>query len=704
MGINKRVHKFTKYEFLKKRHINEVKMSRQTSQTDYLKTMIAVIHQTLHSGMWGMEFDKNGKMTEVKWSDEFRKMLGYQNTTDFPNELSSWSDLLHKDDRERVIKEFMDTINDYTGQKSYDVKYRLITKTGEWRHYHAMGRLIRRENGAPRSYIGLFVDITDDVRQEQLLHEALKQAEAANVAKTEFLSSMSHDIRTPMNGIIGMTAIAGSHIDDKERVLDCLRKITTASKHLLNLINEVLDMSKIESGKIDMQSDPLFLPDLIDNLINMVRPQIESHGHELEVSIQNLIHENVLGDSLRIQQVFVNLMGNAIKYTPDGGNISLSIAEKTHPGSKAGCFEFVFEDNGIGMTEEYVKKIFEPFSRAEDTRTNNIQGTGLGMTITQNIVRMMGGNIRVESQINEGTRITVTIFLPISKSEDINEKNFIDLPILVADDDWTVGESASQMLCSLGMKCQWVLSGKDALEKVLEAHKKNEDFFAVIVDWKMPEMDGVETTRAIRKAVGDEIPIIIISAYDWSDIEDEARKAGATAFISKPLFRSRLARLFHSLLQKEDIIEETSALAAFEDLKLEGKHILLAEDNELNAEIAKEVLSSTGAEVDRAENGRLVLDRIKEKPEGYYDLIFMDIRMPVMNGYEASRAIRAAEGQYPREIPIIAMTADAFAEDVQAAKEAGMNEHVAKPLDLDALASVLYRYLAAKDRKTHSQA
>ena len=533
--------------------------------------------------------------------------------------------------------------------------------------------------------------IKKERQQEMALQAAFDAAEAANKAKTDFLSNMSHDIRTPMNGIIGMTAIAAAHIDDRERVQDSLQKITQASKHLLSLINEVLDMSKIESGKVNLIEEEFNLSDLIDNLLTMTNSQIEEHHHALSVNISGVTHEEVIGDSLRIQKVFTNLMGNAVKYTPDGGKIQLSISEKPSNQAKVGCYEFVFEDNGIGMSEDFINQIFEPFSRAADGRVDKIQGTGLGMPISRNIVRMMGGDIKVESALGKGSRFTVTMYLKLQDTVEIRYDKFIDLDVLVADDDAVSLESCCGMLNDLGMRAEGVSTGAEAVEQVVLHNRQNRDYFACIIDWKMPDMDGIATTRAIRKAVGKDVPIIIISAYDWADIEQEARAAGANAFISKPLFRSRLAKTFSALVGEEEQREQVPT-AVLSRVDLTGRRALLVEDNELNAEIAAEILEMTGLAVECAADGTEAVDRMAECEDGYYDIIFMDIQMPRMNGYDATRAIRAMDRSYCKQIPIVAMTANAFAEDVQAAKTVGMNEHIAKPLDLNALAKTLTKW------------
>ena len=578
--------------------------------------------------------------------------------------------------------------------KDYSFTYEKLTEDGII-YLQARVSFVHEKNGGLVAVVGTRnVDdlIKKERQQEMALQEAYDAAEAANRAKTDFLSNMSHDIRTPMNGIIGMTAIAVAHLDEKERVWDSLQKITQASKHLLSLINEVLDMGKIESGKVDLVEEEFNLSDLVENLLTMTSSEIEKHHHALSVNIAGVTHEAVIGDSLRIQKVFTNLMGNAVKYTPDGGKIQLSITEKPSNQARVGCYEFVFEDNGIGMKEEFLDEIFNPFARAKDERVESVQGTGLGMSISRNIVRMMGGDIKVESKLGVGSRFTVTMYLKLQDTEEIHYDKFVDLDVLVADDDELSLESCCQMLNDFGMKAEGVSTGAKAVARVVQQHEQKRDYFACIIDWKMPGMDGVATTRAIRKAVGADVPIIIISAYDWSDIEQEARAAGANAFISKPLFRSRLAKTFSALVGEEEQ-GQTEPLVEFGNIDLSGKRALLVEDNELNAEIAAEILSMTGILVERAVDGIEGVDMVENCPDGYYDIVFMDIQMPRMNGYDAARAIRAMDRSYCKQVPIIAMTANAFAEDVQAAKTVGMNEHIAKPLDLNILARTLNHWL-----------
>ena len=540
------------------------------------------------------------------------------------------------------------------------------------------------------------MDVSQEKKAEIESHKALKEAyraaENASCAKTEFLSNMSHDIRTPMNAIIGLTAIAGANIESQDRVVECLGKITKSSRHLLGLINEVLDMARIESGRMSLAEEDFSLPELVDNLLTLTKPAIDEHKHQLEVKVEHIEHEAVCGDSLRIQQIFVNLMSNAVKYTPDGGNITLTIKEKPNGFSELGCYEFSIEDNGIGMTPEFQKIMFEPFSRADDHRTTKVQGTGLGMAIARNIVNLMNGDIQVESAPNKGTKITVTVYLKLQDNEKEQEKELLDLPVLVVDDDKTCCESTVATLQEIGIAGEWVLTGKEAVERCAARHKTGRDYFAVILDWKMPEMDGIATARKIRERVGEDVTIIILTSFDFSEIEEEARAAGVNAFMAKPLFRSRLTATLRQFTSGKKEKNARNYLEDFAKENYAGKRILLVEDNELNREIATEIIGMTGVTIDSAENGKIAVEKVMEAPEKWYDLIFMDIQMPIMNGYEATAAIRALAGSRGK-VPIIAMTANAFAEDVQLAKNTGMNEHIAKPLDLNKLNDVLKQWL-----------
>ena len=540
------------------------------------------------------------------------------------------------------------------------------------------------------------MDVSQEKKAEIESHKALKDAyraaENASRAKTEFLSNMSHDIRTPMNAIVGLTAIAGANIESQDRVVECLGKITKSSRHLLGLINEVLDMARIESGRMSLAEEDFSLPELVDNLLTLTKPAIDEHHHQLEVHVEHIEHEAVCGDSLRIQQVFVNLMSNAIKYTPDGGNITFTIKEKPNGFSELGCYEFSIADNGIGMTPEFQKIMFEPFSRADDHRTTKVQGTGLGMAITRNIVNLMNGDIQVESAPNKGTKITVTVYLKLQKDEKEQEKELFDLPVLVVDDDKTSCESTVETLREIGIAGEWVLTGKEAVERCYARHGTNRDYFAVILDWKMPEMDGIETARRIRECVGQDVTIIILTSFEFSEIEEEARAAGVDAFMAKPLFRSRLTATLRQFTSGKKEKDARNYLEDFAKTDYTGKRLLLVEDNDLNREIATEILGMTGVTVETAENGKIAVEKVAAAPENWYRLVLMDIQMPVMNGYEATAAIRSLPGSRGK-VPIIAMTANAFAEDVQLAKNTGMNEHIAKPLDLNKLNDVLKQWL-----------
>lgn len=580
-------------------------------------------------------------------------------------------------------------------EKRIEFEYMTTTENHTWRR--TIYQCVEYQDEKPVKAIMYQLDIdqlkAEKLIQQQMVQDAYAYAESANVAKTEFLSRMSHDIRTPLNAIIGMTAIAGTQIDNQDRVQECLNKITVASKHLLMLINEVLDMSKIESGKLELQEDAFNLADLIDNMITMVLPQMKQYNHELQVNVINLKHEQVIGDSLRLQQAFINLLTNAMKYTPAGGDITINIKERLLENKAYGEYEFTFEDNGIGMTEDFQKVMFDPFTRAEDSRISKVTGTGLGMTITRNLIRMMDGDIHVESQVDQGTKFTVTIHLKLQNHDEELIQELIDLPVLIVDDDAITCESACITLMDIGMLGDWCTSGREAVKKVIERHETGQAYFAVILDWKMPDMDGIATARAIREAVGKDIPIILISAYDWSDIEQKAREAGINGFITKPLFKSRLINSFKEFLNKEQ--EDLKKMDTVFDSTVDfsGKTVLLVEDNELNAEIVREVLKMSGTQVEWVKNGKEAVEKVLCSEDGYYDMIFMDIQMPVMDGYQATKAIRASGRNDAQTIPIVAMTANAFIEDISRAKKAGMTEYVTKPVDFVQLEQIMREFL-----------
>ncbi len=566
------------------------------------------------------------------------------------------------------------------GKDSFSLEYSEEFDTdNEFRWTNLAVLCVERRRGVPTKVLMASQDETElkkkEVRDQEALREAYQAAENASNAKSDFLSKMSHDIRTPMNAIIGMTALAGSYIDDKDRMLECLKKITSSSKLLLGLINEVLDMSRIESGNIKLVDEDIELSVLLEDVLELVKGDVKNKNLDLNVSIENMKHEKVIGDSIRIQKIFTNIISNSIKYTPNGGKISITVNEKPTHSKSTSCFEFIFEDTGIGMSKEFVKKIFVPFERAEDSRIDKIQGTGLGMAIVNNIIHMMGGEIQVESEINKGSRFTVTMVLKLQDDKEETDKELINLKVLVVDDEKVVCDSTCKVLNSIGMNSEGVTTGKEAVTRVVEEHEKNDDFYAAIIDWNMPEMNGIETTKEIRKAVGKDVPIIIMSAYDWSDIEEEAKAAGVNAFISKPLFKSRLTTTFKQLLNNNQ--EEENPLSVLKNEDYSNRRALVVEDNELNAEIMREMLNMTGIKVDRAENGKVAVEKLESEPENYYDIVFMDIQMPIMNGYQAAEAIRQMDQRKDvHTIPIIASNSDAFVEDILTAKAAGMNEHI----------------------------
>lgn len=530
------------------------------------------------------------------------------------------------------------------------------------------------------------------VSKQQLLEleNARKDAVKANKAKSEFLSSMSHDIRTPMNGIVGMTAIAMANIDNPERVKDCLAKITLSSRHLLGLINDVLDMSKIESGKLTLNMNQISLRETMDSIVNIVQPQVKERQQHFDIFIQKVITEEVHCDSVRLNQILINLLSNALKFTPEGGRINVYLQQEPSPvGEDYVRCHFRVKDNGVGMTEEFQKKIFDTFTREEKAQIDKIEGTGLGMAITKAIVDTMKGSIEVQSAPGKGTEFHITLDL---EKADVKVED-MKLPpwrMLVVDNNEELCQSAALSLKEIGIDAQWVADGKTAVEVAKKCHNEQNSFEIVLLDWKMPGMDGLHTAREMRKHLGENVPILIISAYDWSEIEDEATEAGIQGFISKPLFKSNLFLGLRRYMLDESAKEEK------EESKIHnsffGKRILLAEDNDLNWEIAEDLLSEVGFELDRAENGKMCIEKFEQSAQGYYDVVLMDIRMPIMNGYDAAKGIRAL-ARPDAKLPIIAMTADAFSDDIQRCLDCGMNEHVAKPIDVNRLTQILKKYL-----------
>ena len=575
-------------------------------------------------------------------------------------------------------------------QREWDAAY-LHQETRELRWFHiiAMGSEVEGRT----KYILVMSDRTADKQINQALSDAVAAAETANRAKSTFLSNMSHDIRTPMNAIIGFTTLALSNIDDKERVKDYLAKTLASSNHLLSLINDVLDMSRIESGKIHLEEVEVNLSDVLHDLKTIVSGQIYAKQLELYMDATDVTDEDVYCDKTRLNQILLNLLSNAIKFTPAGGTVSVRVRQLAGKVHGCGQYEFRIKDNGIGMSPEFAKKIFEPFERERTSTVSRIQGTGLGMAITKNIVDMMGGTIEVQTAQGKGSEFIICLPMrtqdehrPVEKITELE-----GLKALVVDDDFNTCDSVTKMLVKVGMRAEWTLSGKEAVLRARQSIEMSDVYHAYIIDWRLPDMNGIEVTRQIR-SLHDDTPIIILTAYDWSDIEVEAKAAGVTAFCSKPMFMSDLRETLMSALGQK-LTDASQELLPEEDADFKDRHILLVEDNELNREIAQEILREYGFRVDTAENGAVAVEKVRTAAPGSYDLVLMDVQMPVMDGYTATRQIRALEDPALAGIPILAMTANAFDEDRRNAMESGMNGFLSKPIVIGDLVQELHKIL-----------
>ena len=596
---------------------------------------------------------------------------------------------LHSEKQEDPEKNYLEEIQ-VQEQREWDFEY-VHLKTGEKRWFHNI--VMGSEVNGKKKYILVMSDRTSDRKMNQALSEAVRAAETANKAKSTFLSNMSHDIRTPMNAIIGFTTLAVSNIDDKKRVRDYLGKILSSSNHLLSLINDILDMSRIESGKIHLEETEVSLSDVLHDLKTIISGQIHAKQLELYMDAMDITNEDVYCDKTRLNQVLLNLLSNAVKFTPAGGTVSVRIRQ--YPGTVKGSelYEIRVKDNGIGMSQEFVQKIFSPFERERTSTVSRIQGTGLGMAITKNIVNMMGGTIEVLTEQGKGTEFIVRLPFRIQSKHQRIEKiaELEGLKALVVDDDFNTCDSVTKMLVKVGMRSEWTLSGKEAVLRARQSMEMGDAFHAYIIDWRLPDMNGIEVTRQIR-SLGDDTPIIILTAYDWSDIEVEARAAGVTAFCAKPMFMSDIRDTLMTAIGQKQAEAETAILpTAGSDFR--GRYILLVEDNELNSEIAAEILNEYGFLVDTAENGAEAVEKVKNSKPGNYDLVLMDVQMPVMNGYEATKQIRALDNPALAGITILAMTANAFDEDKKKALECGMDGFLSKPIVIEDLkrAKIIYK-------------
>ena len=619
-----------------------------------------------------------------------------------PCKASRWFELWENFVAEESLEVYRETadiehLRDYFRQGGAEaiVEYWNINLGGEKIYVRQSFIMTRDDETGDIMVMVVTKDITEQIQkqaeQTQALQDALMQAQYASNAKTTFLSNMSHDIRTPMNAIIGFTTIAISHIDNRNQVKDCLNKVLSSGNHLLSLINDILDMSRIESGKVHIKEQECNISELMHSLVNIIQPQVKAKQLELFIDTFDISHENIIADSLKLNQVFVNLISNAVKYTPAGGTIIFQIRQKAVVCQGYGEYVFIVRDNGIGMSPEFVKHIFEPFEREASATKSGIVGTGLGMSITKNIVDMMGGSITVYSEKGKGSEFIVELKLKLQDLEksDIKIKELTGKKVLVVDDDMDTCSSVSKMLRHIGMCPEFTTSGKEAVCWAKDACEGGGPYHTYIIDWQMPEMSGIETAKRILSIVDGEAPVLIMTAYDWADIEEEAKAIGVTAFCAKPLFMSDLR---FALLSANHLIEQEEEKFAWTMENFSGKRVLLVEDNELNREIAEEILKETGFIIETAPDGADAVEMMKKAREYYYDAILMDVQMPIMDGYEATRTIRALPREDVKDLPIIAMTANAMDEDREAALKNGMNAHIAKPIDIDTFLAVLKQF------------
>lgn len=660
-----------------------LKAFSQSYFTGVLVNVVEDRYEVLHLASWMRYISEKGSYTQF-----LEEILSDSIIQEYQGQLREKLDLSYI---KKVLNE--DELTEI--DRSYYIDYKVIRK-GQRRWWRVSVVIVDLcEDGNPKHVLVLFKDITKqkekDMEYQRTLKEAYQLAERANQAKTTFLNNMSHDIRTPMNAIIGFTSLAATHINEKERLKDYLSKIMTSSNHLLSLINDVLDMSRIESGKVKIEESPCSIPVVMHDLRNILQTDIKAKRLDFFIDTVDVVDENVICDKLRLNQILLNCMSNAMKYTKTGGTVGLRIIQKGHSAEGFADYDFVVKDNGIGMSKEFAEHIFEPFTREETSTVSRIPGTGLGMAITKNIVDMMGGTIKVKSELGVGSEFTISLRFKTTQQNGkrgvIKELN--GFRALVADDSMDSCASVEKMLRTIGLRPEWTTSGKEAIFRARYAAQENDPFQVYIIDWLMPDMNGIEVVRRIRMEIGDEVPIIILTAYDWADIEQEAREAGVTAFCAKPLFVSEL----YDVLQNASRPVKTKDKTILEVEAFKGKEILLVEDVELNREIAETILTEAGFHVNSVEDGKQAVDYMESEKGDMIDLILMDVMMPVMDGYEATQKIRQLEDKTKADIPIIAMTANAFEEDAKAAIEAGMNAHMAKSIRIESLYEIIEQYL-----------
>ena len=660
-----------------------LKAFSQSYFTGVLVNVVEDRYEVLHLASWMRYISEKGSYTQF-----LEEILSDSIIQEYQGQLREKLDLSYI---KKVLNE--DELTEI--DRSYYIDYKVIRK-GQRRWWRVSVVIVDLcEDGNPKHVLVLFKDITKqkekDMEYQRTLKEAYQLAERANQAKTTFLNNMSHDIRTPMNAIIGFTSLAATHINEKERLKDYLSKIMTSSNHLLSLINDVLDMGRIESGKVKIEESPCSIPVVMHDLRNILQTDIKAKRLDFFIDTVDVVDENVICDKLRLNQILLNCMSNAMKYTKTGGTVGLRIIQKGHSAEGFADYDFVVKDNGIGMSKEFAEHIFEPFTREETSTVSRIPGTGLGMAITKNIVDMMGGTIKVKSELGVGSEFTISLRFKTTQQNGkrgvIKELN--GFRALVADDSMDSCASVEKMLRTIGLRPEWTTSGKEAIFRARYAAQENDPFQVYIIDWLMPDMNGIEVVRRIRMEIGDEVPIIILTAYDWADIEQEAREAGVTAFCAKPLFVSEL----YDVLQNASRPVKTKDKTILEVEAFKGKEILLVEDVELNREIAETILTEAGFHVNSVEDGKQAVDYMESEKGDMIDLILMDVMMPVMDGYEATQKIRQLEDKTKADIPIIAMTANAFEEDAKAAIEAGMNAHMAKPIRIESLYEIIEQYL-----------